>query len=418
MMIGKAVAALCLAAAVPSAFATEWQDVGPRAMGMGGVGVALPDNGPLSSYWNPGSLGRYDNPSGFEIPVGAQATVDGDLIQVANNLNQIYQDCNSTPQGPLCTQSNITNALDELANKSNGLRADANGGLDMKFGKLALFADNLSYAGMSLNHIDTTDTQTSLASPDAFTNNNSSVTVTGLAATEFGLGYGHEIPFIPGLSVGGNIKAIVGETAYQLVNVVTQGSNGFSHLQTVQSIRPGVDLGALWDLSRMGLPLHPMAGITARNINDPKFAMSQEAQANGMSTLSYQGTTRAGVSLRPFHWWFVEADADLTRNLTLDGTESQMLALGTEVNIFNRPGLNIPLRAGVSKNMADGLTSVSLGAGLDLLHVHIDAAATASPQSQDIQSVGKTTTIPTSLGGQVQVGVLFGGSGKDKQAAQ
>ncbi len=414
MMIRKAVAVLLLSA-VPAAYATEWQDVGARAMGMGGVGVALPDNGPLSAYWNPAGLGRYDNPSGFEIPVGGQATVDGDLIQAANNMHQIYNACNSGNNN-ICNSTNIQNALNELADKSNGLRADLNGGLNMKFGKLALFAENLSYAGVTPNHIDTTDVNTT--GSNLFTSNSSSITALGLAATEIGFGYGHEIPFLPGLSVGANIKAIVGETAYQQIPVVQQGSNGFSHLQMTQSIQPGVDLGALWDLGRLGLPLHPTAAVTARNINDPKFDMSQEAQSNGMDKLSYQGTTRAGVSLRPFHWWFVEADADLTRNVTLDGTESQMVALGTEVNIFNRPGLNIPLRAGVSENLVDGLKTVSLGAGLDLLHVHIDAAAMASPQTQDIQSVGTTTTIPSSLGGQLQVGVLFGGSGKDKQAGQ
>ena len=415
MMIRKAVVVLLLSA-VPAAHATEWQDVGARSVGMGGVGVALPDNGPLSSYWNPAALGRYDNPSGFEIPAGAQATVDGSLIQAANNMNQIYNACNNPVNTAICTPSNIQNALDELANKSNGLRATADGGLNMKFGKLAIFADNLSYAGLTTQNVDTTDTNTS--GSNLFTSNHSSLTATGLAATEIGIGYGHEIPFIPGLSVGGNVKAIVGETAYQMINVATPGSNAFSHLALTQSIQPGVDLGALWDLARLGLPMHPMAAVTARNINDPKFDMSQEAQSNGMDKLSYQGTTRAGVSLRPFHWWFVEADADLTRNVTLDGTDSQMVALGTEVNIFNRPGFDIPLRAGVSENIVDGLKTLSLGAGIDLLHVHIDAAATASPQMQDIQSVGKTTTIPTSLGGQVQVGVLFGGSGKDKQAVQ
>ncbi|MDE1976284.1 MAG: hypothetical protein KGI84_03360, partial [Elusimicrobia bacterium] len=76
-----------LAACAP-ALAVEWQSFGPRAMGMGGAGVALAQ-GPVASYWNPAGLGQVENPSGFELPVGAQASINGSLIQGIKDLNQL-----------------------------------------------------------------------------------------------------------------------------------------------------------------------------------------------------------------------------------------------------------------------------------------------------------------------------------------
>jgi hypothetical protein len=86
--------------------------------------------------------------------------------------------------------------------------------------------------------------------------------------------------------------------------------------------------------------------------------------------------------------------------------------LGTEVNVFDRAWLNIPLRAGVSKNiaMAGTKTAVSLGGGLNFLHVHLDASAMASPSSQSVQTQGKSTKIPGELGAAVQLGLVFGGA--------
>jgi hypothetical protein len=105
-------------------------------------------------------------------------------------------------------------------------------------------------------------------------------------------------------------------------------------------------------------------------------------------------------------------DADLTRNLTsVGGVASQYVGVGTEVNVFNRSWLNIPLRAGLARNMADSGSKTSLtgGFGLNFLHFMVDAAAMVSPSRVQIKSDKETQKIPSNLSVSVQLGALFGG---------
>ncbi len=393
------------------ALAVEWQSFGPRAMGMGGAGVAMAQ-GPMASYWNPAGLGQVENPSGLEIPVGAQASVNGSLIQGIKDLNQLNQACRSG--GANCTSANIENALNELG--SGGANLDGGVGLDLKLGRLVLFANDLFYAGEGA-YINPSYSFTT-SGPNPGITNNSTVYINGISMTEIGVGYGHELPWVPGLNVGANLKAIVGITGYGSESIVSGTSPSFSKSNnTRQSVEPGIDLGALWDLNRLipFLPFRPRVGITARNINDPSFKqpLAATTDPNGQfvsDNLSVGRQIRTGVAVSPFHWWNIAADADLTRNYTVLGQPSREIAVGTEINIFNRPWINIPLRAGISKNTAlnDG-PQWSLGAGLNFLHIIFDAAATIGQNQVAIQSQGQSKSIPEDIGGMFQFSVLFGG---------
>jgi hypothetical protein len=396
-------------------FATEWHVMGARAMGMGGAGVASSE-GPIGEYWNPASLGREESPSGMQIPVDAHLDITGQALQGANDAHDIISDCQKSPAGPLCTQTNINSALAELKSPNSGVRGDAALGADLKIKKLAVFVNYLSYIGAT-PLVDDTPADTTGA---GFQNNQSQLIVRGVSVTEIGAGYGHELPFIPGLYIGGNLKLLVGKAGYYDFSLI-QNSAGSSNVLNkymdgaTTSIQPGVDLGALWDVHRTldFVPFHPRIGITARNINDPQFSNPDQAKLAGQpSNFSLQGNTRVGAAINPLGFWNIAIDADLSRNLTpVDGVASRMVGLGTEVNIFNRSWLNLPLRLGLSRNIADSgsKTSLTAGFGLNFLHFMVDAAGMVSPATTQIKSDQSSQKIPANFSASVQVGMLFGG---------
>ncbi len=413
----------CILAACAPALAVEWQSFGPRAMGMGGAGVALAQ-GPVASYWNPAGLGQVENPSGFELPVGAQASINGSLIQGVKDLNTLnnqlsqcsynYSACGYSSQAQADTA--IQNTLSELS--GGGANLDGGVGAELKLGRLVLFVNDLFYAGEGASIDNVNNTIATIKS------NQSKVYLNGISMTEIGLGYGHELPWVPGLSVGANLKAIVGETGYGSLAINDGTKPTFSQSNnTKQSIEPGIDLGALWDLNRLlpFLPFRPRVALVARNINAPTFKQPVAATTDGLvsNSIDVGRQVRLGAAISPFHWWNIAADADLTRNYTVTGLPSREVALGTEINIFNRPWINIPLRAGLSKNTALSNSGYqwSLGAGLNFLHVIIDAAGTISQDQVAIQSQGQSKKIPESFGGMVQVSVLFGGAPAKRKAS-
>ena len=427
--MNKTLAALCaVILAAASAHAEEWQAMGPRALGMGGAGVAL-SQGPVASYWNPASLGlATENAYGFQMPIGFHAALTGPVIAGANDLKNLNNACSTNPPGPGCTQANVNSTLAELNNPADGLRVNANAGGDFKIGKLAFFANGFLDAG-AVPSIDMKDNQVPTAlvphPANSIQNNNSSLIVKGARDVEFGLGYGHEVPYVPGLYAGANVKLMNVEVGYARIPVInnnTDNSDIASQLKSsaTTSSAIGVDAGLLWDVSRTfdGVPLHPRIGVTGRNLTNPKFTQSAAAVANGVTgKYAIAPQARMGIALSPFHWWNIAADVDLTRNSTpVDGVDSRQLGVGTEINVFNRSWSNIPLRFGASRNLAEtgAGTMLSLGAGLNFLHLIIDVSGTASPKMIDTQTQGKTSKIPQEFGAAVQISLLFGGS-EDKR---
>ena len=184
------------------------------------------------------------------------------------------------------------------------------------------------------------------------------------------------------------------------------------------SFQPGLDAGVLWDAKKAfeSVWWNPRVGLTARNINNPKFENSDAAKANGLGNkTSLQGSARMGVAITPLSFWNVAADLDLTKNITsVPGTKSQQFGLGTEINVFNREWINIPLRAGLSRNLADagGKTSLSGGIGFHVIHVHLDLGVSASPASETVQSEGESKKLPNDMLVGAQLAVLFGGPDK------
>jgi hypothetical protein len=99
-------------------------------------------------------------------------------------------------------------------------------------------------------------------------------------------------------------------------------------------------------------------------------------------------------------------DMDLTKNKTLvDGFDSRELSMGTEINIVNRKAFNIPLRAGLIKNMAekDSKMAYTAGTGINLLFMHFDVSGIVSSDRTEIDN----KKYPTHVGLAASFGLLF-----------
>ena len=417
------------------AFAEQWNVFDPRAMAMGGTGVASA-NGAVGDYWNPASLGQADNPSGFQLPVGAHANITNGVLQGANNLSNIYSSCGSGQGGAICAifnANNIQNDLNLMTGPGNGALANFGAGTDFKFGHIAFFVNELGYAGAQGELNGATGqsifNNTTTGGGSGYQSKNPSLNVRALAVTEAGFGYGHEVPHVPGLYLGGNLKALVGYAGYDNNCLFTSNANmaGCSNANgggklslknsLQESVAPGVDLGALWDVDQAfkWMPFHPKIGITGRDINDPTFSESQAAITAGAGgQMALGGNVRGGISLSPFHWWNISADVDLTRNVTLvDGLLYQMAGIGTEINIFNRPWMNLALRAGLEDNIASPTSALIAtgGFGLNIFHLMVDLGVQITPQMQYLQTTqggsSSSQQIPSDIAGSLQIGLMF-----------
>jgi hypothetical protein len=388
-----------------SASATEWQQLGPRALAMGGAGVALPQ-GAQSAYWNPAQLGLSDNPSGVQIPIGAHMGITGPVLKGANDLNDLGKKC----PGAGCSDSDVQNALNELNAPNDGIRGDLGTGAGFKMGRASVFVNNFAWVGAKPIIDMAHNTAANL------NQNTSQLRLTGIDVTEFGVAYGHEIPHVPGLNAGLALKGMVGRVGFYGQTVVDEdlAFDKFTK-NTKDSFQPGVDLGLLWDVNHTltNAVWKPRIGFSARNINNPRFKNTDAAIAAGLpSKYSIQGGLRMGVAVSPLHFWNIAADADLTKNLTaVEGVKSQQVGLGTEVNVFNRSWLNIPLRVGLAKNIADSgsKTALSGGLGFNFIHVNLDVGAQVSPGRVETQSQGKSQKLPTETSVSAQLALLFGG---------
>ena len=399
--------------------ATEWTALGPRAMGMGGAGVAVPQ-GAESAYWNPALLGVADSRSGVQIPVGGHFAASGSVLRGAKDLNQVNKDCAAGAAG--CTQANIQNALVELNDPKNGVRGDLGAGAAVKIGRFSVFVTNLTDVGAKPIIDMANNTQATVA------NNTSSLQLRGISATEFGLAYGHELPFAPGLSAGAALKGIVGKVGFQNQSIIASdpGNGALSNFKNSSrtTFQPAVDAGLLWDINRTftNARWKPRIGLAARDINDPKFKNPDAAIAAGLpSRYSLQGGVRLGAAITPLHFWNLAADLDLTNNLTaVEGIKSRQFGLGTEVNVFNRSWLNIPLRAGLSKNVADSgaKTALTGGVGFEFLHVNLDLAVQTTPATNTVQTQDKSKKLPNEFSASAQIAVLWGGQDAPAAAAR
>ncbi len=121
--------------------AREWTIVGPRALGMGGAGVAAA-NDASAGYWNPAAFGFFKNKDGGEygkrtwsasVDAGFGVRTHEDLGEILNNITEIEFD--TVSEGEIAENNvlnflNLVNYLREFDdNPDRALSATVNGGL-------------------------------------------------------------------------------------------------------------------------------------------------------------------------------------------------------------------------------------------------------------------------------------------------
>jgi hypothetical protein len=413
------VLAVSLAAAASPASALGWNELGAQQFGMGGAGVA-DAQGPLAAYWNPAALGRPGmNAYGLALPVDAEVNIKGPVIQGAKDLST----CASNGAG--CTQGQLDQARSELSHPGEGLLANAGGGGNLKIGKFTVFLNEFVDLGAQPN-VDPNNAHWIIG--PGLASNTSSLIIRGVRLGELGVAYGHELPWTPGLYLGGDVKVMRAEVGFANYGVVSNSNfNAQSISKNLQSNTAdsgnfGVDAGALWDLDKSfdGVVWAPRLGVTGHNLNNPKFDEPGEASQLGYGRFAVNPSARAGLSFSPEHWWHFAADADLTKNLTsIDDAQSQYVGAGTEIDVFNRSWINIPVRVGIKHNMAntaDGATFTA-GTGVNLLHFIVDVSGEYANQDVTTQSVNGSTKIPKQFGAAIQLSFLFGGADERREHA-
>jgi hypothetical protein len=245
------------------------------------------------------------------------------------------------------------------------------------------------------------------SSAGTWDNNQSSLKIRGGLFTDMAMGYATQVG-PEGLYIGGNVKVIRGQMGYTNVQVLSTSdqSNAMSKFldNSSTSIKPGVDLGALYEMHGAS---HPRFGIVARNINNPGFntpVPSQQAGYPAYYNLNPQ--SRFGFAFNPTHWWTLASDIDVTNNRTiLDGYHSRLVSVGSEFNVVNSTWFNIPLRVGYYKNIAESGSdgAITAGTGLDLLAMHFEISGARSTKTTMING----SNIPTDAEAAFTFSVLF-----------
>lgn len=156
--------AFLVLAAVPAA-AEEWAILGPRAMGMGGAGVAVTRGG-LSSYWNPAALApprapRADTYWDLELPATFNAAAGNDFIREVDDVVNLVEDLDFdaleqilgdpaqtlTPAQLQDVLRLLVEELPDLGARGTGVVSNASAGATARVWRFGLSALGITHAG-------------------------------------------------------------------------------------------------------------------------------------------------------------------------------------------------------------------------------------------------------------------------------
>ncbi len=242
---------------------------------------------------------------------------------------------------------------------------------------------------------------------NSYNNNQSKFIVDAASFVEIAFGYGRFVKFLEGLSIGGNLKMIngcIGRGEFKFMEESeTEDAFKIDDI-TKSSWSPSIDLGFLWDVNKRypKLKMNPKVGLVIRNINSPTF--DRPGTSGGTYKLGRQA--RLGFALQPAQFWNLLMDIDVTKNKTaVNGFDSRQFAFGTEINIINRKGFNIPLRLGICKNLAESSSKMAytLGMGVNMCYMHLDLAGAVSSDRTTLDE----KDVPTRASVSAVCGILF-----------
>ncbi|CUS34861.1 conjugal transfer protein TraF [Candidatus Nitrospira nitrificans] len=342
-------AIVLVASAWPSyGLAAEFVIVGPRAMGMGGAGVAVTTNG-FATYWNPAGLAMTQT---VDIRVqGGGLAIDrrglGDALHDLENFTT-----SDTSPGNLARGQSIADRINQP-----GATVSVNGsaGLYVKghLGEHA-FGFNVSDVATGGGFVSTPVQASQPGGPGTPITVAGQMSLRGLEARQLAFSYAYAFSDKT-FAVGITAKVIQG-AAYNGSTDLTGGSGvsttdhfGKPNISTTY----GIDLGAIYRPSSW-----VRFAVVAKDINKPTF----DAAGGGELTLEPQ--VRFGVAINPYSSLTLSADVDATSNKTfVPGVKSQLLSLGLEQTILSE---FLSFRIGTFKNMQDASTPFVPTAGLGI----------------------------------------------------
>lgn len=324
------------------ALALEFVTVGPRAMGMGGAGVAVTTDA-LATYWNPAGLAMTQTVD-VRIQGGGQVI---DRLGIADAIHDLEK---FDPNAP-----NAAARAQDIANRINrdGATVSVNGsaGLYIK-GHLGEHAFGLNISDVATGGgFVSTQVTVNPAPPVSLTG---TMALRGFEARQAAFSYAYAFSDKM-FSIGVTGKFIQGAT-YNGSTTLTGGTDvsitdnfGKATLSTAF----GIDVGAIYRPSSW-----LRFGLVAKDINQPTF------DDVGGGELKLGPQVRGGVAVNPYSSLTLTADVDATSNRTfVPGIKSQMLSLGAEQTIFSE---FLSFRVGAFKNMQDAGTPFTPTAGLGL----------------------------------------------------
>ena len=320
------------------AMAVEFAVVGPRAVGMGGAGVAVTTDS-LSTYWNPAGLAMTQT-----VDIRAQASAQGvDRRGVLDTLMDI-EDFN--PNAPNATAQ--AQALQNRINNGGSLSAVATGGLYFKghIGEHAI--------GFNISDVATAGSFVSQNFSASGNSISGQLALRGLEARQAAFSYAYAFSDKT-FSVGVTGKVIQG-AAYTGTASVTGGndvklSDNFGKAKISTAV--GIDVGAIYKPSSW-----LRFGVVAKDINQPEF------DAPDGTKFKLNPQIRGGMAINPYSSLTLTGDVDATSNKTLvPGQKSQVLSLGAEQTILSE---FLSLRIGALKNMQDAMSPFTPTAGFGL----------------------------------------------------
>ena len=330
------------------AMALEFVAVGPRAMGMGGAGVAVTTDA-LATYWNPAGLAMTQTVD-IRIQGGGQVI---DRLGIADAVHDLEKFSTSDT-----SNANLARAQDIAARiNSPGATVSINGsaGLYIKghFGEHA-FGVNVSDVATGGGVVATPVQATQPGGPNTPISVSGQMALLGLEARQLAFSYAYAFSDKT-FSLGVTGKILQG-AAYRGSTTLTGGTDvsitdnfGKPTLSTAF----GIDVGAIYRPSSW-----LRFAVVAKDINQPTF------DTPGGGELKLGPQVRGGVAVNPYSSLTLTADVDATSNKTfIPGIKSQVLSVGAEQTIFSE---FLSFRLGAFKNMKDAGTPFTPTAGLGL----------------------------------------------------
>ncbi len=340
------VAVIFIGLIIPAqALALEFVTVGPRAMGMGGAGVAITTDA-LATYWNPAGLAMTQTVD-IRIQGGGQVI---DRLGVADAIHDLEK---FDPTDP-----NAATKAQDIANRINrpGATVSINGsaGLYIK-GHLGEHAFGVNISDVATgggfdSRVQCAPNPTCVGVVSL----NGAMALRALEVRQAAFSYAYAFSDKM-FSIGVTGKFLQG-AAYSGSTTLTGGTDvtitdNFGKATTSTAF--GIDVGAIYRPSSW-----LRFGLVAKDINQPTF------NDVGGGELKLGPQVRGGVAVNPYSSLTLTADVDATSNKTfVPGVKSQVLSLGAEQTIFSE---FLSFRLGAFKNMKDAGTPFTPTAGLGL----------------------------------------------------